>query len=75
MSNPSTIKSLFESCTYRNHTVRCPHKELPATIFVAKWRLSDGRWSSWTVIDCPLLPSGLMDCGMTCLSQLVEIEK
>ncbi len=75
MSNPSTSKSLSESCTYRDHTVRCPHKELPASILVSKWRMSDGQWSPWTVIDCPLLPAGLMDCGMSCLSQLVEIEK
>ena len=75
MSNPSTIKSQFESCTYRNSTVRCPHKEFPASILAAKWRLSDGRWSSWTVIDCPLLSAGLIDCEMSCLSQLGEIER
>jgi len=73
MSNPSAIKSLLESCTYRNGTVRCPDKKVPASIVVAKWKMNDGQWTSWTVIDCPLLPAGLMDCEMSCLSQLVEI--
>jgi len=75
MSNPSTSESLFESCTYRNRIVRCPRKELPASILAAKWRMTDGRWTSWTVIDCPLLPAGLIDCEMSCLSQFVDIEK
>jgi hypothetical protein len=74
MSNPSSIRSLIESCTYRNGAVHCPHKKLPASILAASWRKGDGRWT-WTVIDCQLLPAGLMDCDMSCLSQLVEIEK
>jgi hypothetical protein len=75
MSNPSTSESLFESCTYRNRIVRCPRQELPASILAARWRMTDGRWTSWTVLDCPLLPAGLVDCEMTCLSQFVDIEK
>jgi len=73
MSNPSALKLLLESCTYRNGTVHCPHKQLPASIIVAKWQMHDGQWTSWTVVDCPLLPAGLMDCQMSCLSQLAEI--
>lgn len=75
MLNPSTAESPFDSCTYRNCTVRCPHKQLPASILAAKWRMSDGRWTSWTILDCPLLLAGLVDCDASCLSQLSEIEK
>jgi len=62
MSNPSTIKSALESCTYRNGTVHCPNKKLLASLLVAKWQMTDGEWTHWTVIDCPLLPAGQVDC-------------
>jgi hypothetical protein len=75
MSNPFTSESLFESCAYRNRIVRCPQKELPASILVARWRMGDGGWTPWTVIDCPLLLAGLIDCDTSCLSQFVDIEK
>jgi len=74
MSNHATIRSLFESCTYRNGAVHCPRLKLPASILVARWRMSYGQWTS-TVIDCQLLRAVLMDCDMSCLSQLVNIEK
>jgi hypothetical protein len=75
MSNPFTSESFFESCAYRNRIVRCPHKELPASILAARWRMGDGGWTPWTVIDCPLLLAGLIDCDTSCLSQFVDIEK
>jgi hypothetical protein len=73
MSNPSTIKSLLESCTYRNSAVLCPNKKLLTNILAAKWLKNDSQWTPWTVIDCSLLPAGQMDCEMSCLSQLREI--
>jgi len=37
--------------------------------------MADGQWTSWKIVDCPLLPAGLIDCDMSCLSQLKEILK
>jgi hypothetical protein len=73
MFNPSTSKSLLESCIYRDGMVYCPDKKLAASILAAKWQMTDGQWTPWTVIDCPLLPAGQMDCDMSCLSQVREI--
>ena len=57
-------------CDYRFRQVHCPHKAKPADITAAKWQMDDKRWTSWTVVDCPLLPAGEMWCDMTCLLQL-----
>jgi glycosyltransferase involved in cell wall biosynthesis len=53
---------------YRFLTVLCPHKERFADIAAAKWQTSGGRWTSWAVVDCPLLPAGQVRCDMSCLS-------
>ena len=37
--------------------------------------MTDGQWTSWKIVDCPLLPAGLIDCNMSCLSQIKEILK
>jgi len=37
--------------------------------------MTDGQWTSWKIVDCPLLPAGLIDCNMSCLSQLEGILK
>lgn len=55
---------------YRGGTVRCPHKETQATILAASWRTSGDRWTAWCVVDCSLMPAGLIPCDMACVSQL-----
>ena len=37
--------------------------------------MTDGQWTSWKIVDRPLLPAGLIDCNMSCLSQIKEILK
>ena len=72
MANPATVELAMKSCTYRARTVRCPHQGLPAQVVAAKWKTPNGEWTSWKIVDCPLLPAGLMDCEKSCLSQLEE---
>jgi len=73
MSDMSARKNLATSSVDRMQRVFCPHKMLPAVVTASKWQMTDGHWTSWTIVDCPLLLAGLMDCDMKCLSQLEEI--
>jgi hypothetical protein len=75
MSDTSARQKLLASCTDRVHTVYCPHKKLPADVTASKWQMSNGQWTSWTIVDCPLLVAGLIDCDMGCIPQLEEILK
>lgn len=75
MSRPSGGKKLIESCAYRVRTVCCPHQKKPAEITASRWKTSDGQWTAWAIVDCPLLLAGLIDCDMSCLSQLDESSK
>jgi hypothetical protein len=75
MSDTSARKKLAASSIDRVRTVYCPHKKLPADVTASKWQMSDGQWTSWAIVDCPLLDAGLMDCDMSCLSQLEEIRE
>jgi len=70
MPNTSNLHKLAASCIDRVHTVYCPHRKLSADVTASKWQMSDGRWTSWAVVDCPLLRAGLMDCDMGCLLQV-----
>ena len=70
MSDPEVLDRLLQTCNYRFRTILCPHGNHPADIIAAKWQVSDDRWTTWTVIDCPLLPAGEMWCDMSCLSQI-----
>jgi len=67
--NPPTF------CIDKVHTVHCPHRDQKAEITVSRWQMHDGQWASWRIVDCPLLPAGLIDCNMNCLSQLEGILK
>jgi hypothetical protein len=60
----------WRSCDYQSRNAHCPHKETPANITAAKWQIAGNKWTSWIVVDCPLLPAGEIWCDMTCLSQL-----
>jgi hypothetical protein len=68
-------KKLLASCTDRMRTIYCPHKKKPAEITASRWQTSEGQWTAWVIADCPLLPAGLIDCDMSCLSQLDETGK
>jgi hypothetical protein len=73
MNDTSTREKLADSSVARTHTVTCPHKKMPADVIASKWQMTNGQWTSWTIVDCPLLLAGLMNCDMSCLSQLEEI--
>jgi len=75
MSDTSARKKLAASSLDRVDTVYCPHKKLSAHVTVSRWQMSDGQWTSWAIVDCPLLDAGLIDCDTSCLSQLEEIRK
>jgi hypothetical protein len=70
MSEPEILDRLLQTCDYRFRKVLCPHKNEPAEITAAKWQISNDEWTSWKVLDCPLLPAGEMWCDMACLSQV-----
>jgi hypothetical protein len=70
MSDTSARKTLSASCIERVCRVYCPHKKLPAKVTTSKWQIRDGQWTLWVIVDCPLLNAGLIDCDMSCGSQL-----
>jgi hypothetical protein len=55
--------------------VYCLARSREANIVVANWPLSEEGWSDWRVIDCSLLPTGTVSCGMDCLSQAKIVQK
>lgn len=75
MNETPTRKNPARLCNDRIHAVRCPNQRLAAQVTASTWRMTDGQWTSWEIVDCPLLPAGLIDCNMGCLSQLKEILK
>jgi hypothetical protein len=60
-------------CKDRIQTVLCPNRKLTAEVTASRWRMRDGQWTSWKIVDCALLQAGLIDCDMSCLSQLETI--
>lgn len=75
MPGASARRNFGAACADRVHTVYCPHKKLQAEVTASKWQMSDGQWTRWVIVDCPLLPAGLIDCDVGCMSQLQEILK
>jgi len=75
MNETPTRKNTATFCNDRVHAVRCPNQRLTAEVTASRWRMTDGQWTSWKIVDCPLLPAGLIDCNMSCLSQLEGILK
>jgi hypothetical protein len=73
MADPALI-GLAPECGYRVAKVLCPHKALEATITAATWKLSQAGWTSWTVVDCSLLPAGWIGCDRACLAALESAE-
>ena len=58
-----------ESAKTYPQKVFCALHNREAKINVASWPYSEEGWGDWRVIDCSLLPPGLVRCGMDCLSQ------
>jgi hypothetical protein len=70
MSETPSRSNTAKSINDRIHTVHCPRQKRTAEVTASRWRMKGGKWTSWEIVDCPLLPAGLMDCDMSCLSQL-----
>lgn len=55
--------------------VFCMQHHRAPQVVVATWPHSEEGWSDWRVMDCSILPSGAVHCGMDCLSQAkVQVE-
>ena len=65
MTDPEILDRILETCSYRFRNLECPNKERIANITAAKFHMMEG--ADWTVIECSLLPSGEVKCGMNCL--------
>ena len=74
MFEPDLTELHPESLRTRPQKVICSQRNCEAQIVIANWPFSEEGWSDWRVIDCSLLPSGAVKCGMDCLSQ-ARIEK
>lgn len=72
MPGASARRKFGASCADRVHAVYCPHKKLRAEVTASKWQMSDGQWTRWVIVDCPLLLAGLIDCDMSCMAQFQE---
>ena len=72
MSDPEILDRILQTCSYRFRNLECPNKERVATIAAAKFQMED---EDWTVIECSLLPTGEVRCGMTCLLHEFKAEE
>jgi hypothetical protein len=72
MAATPTRKNAATLCDDRILAVRCPNRAVQTQVTASRWRMTDGEWTSWKIVDCPLLEAGLIDCDMICLSQLKE---
>jgi len=70
MADPHSIIKLVESCNSQMISIHCPIHSKSAEVTVAKWQTQDGSTTPWIVVDCPLLPAGIIDCDMSCLAKL-----
>ncbi len=73
MSDPEILDRILQTCSYRFRNLECPNKEKIAHITAAKFQTIED--ADWTVIECSLLPSGEVKCGMTCLLQEFDPEE
>ncbi|HEX8872535.1 MAG TPA: hypothetical protein VF758_07205 [Candidatus Acidoferrum sp.] len=69
MSDPELLDRIMQGCSYRFRSVFCPEKDTVAKITAARFQGDD---NDWTVIECSLLPSGEVQCAMTCLLRHFE---
>jgi hypothetical protein len=64
MTDPEMLDRILENCSFRFRNVVCPNKDKVASITAAKFH---GEEAEWSVVECSLLPSGEVNCAMTCL--------
>lgn len=69
MIDPEILDRILQSCSIRFREVLCPNKDKVAKITAAKFQ---GEDEDWTVIECSLLPSGEVQCAMSCLLHEVQ---
>ena len=74
MPDPHLFGWPADSTRYRVQTVFCPHKATSATIVAATWTMCDSRWTTWSIVDCSLMPAGCIFCDVRCLAQLEMAE-
>ena len=58
------------SIHHRVEKVVCPTESTEAVVLAASWKISESRWTPWTVVDCSLLPAGNIFCHGPCTAQL-----
>jgi hypothetical protein len=75
MSRRSSFYGPVDSCIDCVVTVDCPTHEAKAQITVARWKVGEGQYTPWTVVDCSLLPAGHISCHGGCISQLTDISE
>ena len=64
MTDPEILDRILQSCSVRFRDVVCPNREKLAKIAAVKIQ---GEDQDWSVIECSLLPSGEVNCAMSCL--------
>ncbi len=64
MTDPDILDRILENCSFRFRKVVCPNKDQVALITAARFH---GEDAEWTVVECSLLPSGEINCAMSCL--------
>ena len=64
MTDPEILDRILENCSFRYRKVLCPNKDKIASITAVKFHGEDADWS---VEECSLLPSGEVNCAMSCL--------
>lgn len=72
MTDPEILDRILENCSFRFRNIVCPNKEKVASITAAKFHSEDADWS---VVECSLMPSGEVNCAMTCLLREFDPEK
>jgi hypothetical protein len=73
MYDPTEFHSIMDSCVERTLSVDCPVRAVKANITIARWKMTDGELTPWTVVDCSLLPAGQVSCHVACLPEATGI--
>jgi hypothetical protein len=72
MNDPEILDRILQSCSFRFREVVCPNKDKVAHIAAVKIQGEDADWS---VAECSLLPSGEVNCAMSCLLRKFGFEE
>jgi hypothetical protein len=71
MSDPEILDRILQNCSFRFRDVICPSKDKIAHITAVK---THGEDADWSVVECSLLPSGEVNCPMSCLLREFDSE-